>query len=257
MRSRIAVAVACLLTPAMASAQLGQAQAPSPSAQQQNQQILDELRQIRALLERLLAPSPPQAQQPKAPVADPVVKLTNVTGYVLGKPDAPLTMVEFSDLQCPYCRQFHVTAFDQLKKAYIDTGKLRYISRDFPLTSIHSFALDAARASRCAGEQGRFWDMRHAILATSVALRADSFVPFAATLKLNPKEFNACMQQTTRYDLDLQKDQQEGEKAGISATPSFVLGRTVADGVDGVLLIGAQPFQAFDAKLKALLATLP
>ena len=117
------------------------------TAQSQKQQILNELRAIRQLLEKLTAPDGPPAAP--VPTSDKVT-LTNLTGYIIGKPDAPLTMVEFTDLQCPFCRVYHVTTFEQLKRDYIDTGKLRYISRDFPLEAIHPLANAAARSSRKA-----------------------------------------------------------------------------------------------------------
>jgi protein-disulfide isomerase len=229
------------------------------SLQHQNDQILQELRQIRQLLEKLAGPI---NGQPGAPVptaaAAPVndnVKLTNVTGYVLGKADAPLTMVEFTDLQCPFCRQFHTQAFEQIKKDYIDTGKLRYISRDFPLDSIHPYALAAARASRCAADQGKFWEMRHAILVNNATLSNDVFATFAGDLKLNVNTFKTCTADTSKFQAEIQKDLSEGSGVGIQGTPSFVIGKTSANGLDGVRFVGAQPFSAFDAKLKELLAT--
>jgi protein-disulfide isomerase len=225
------------------------------SLQQQNEQILNELRAIRQLLEKLAGPLGQPVPTAAAPAAiDDKVKLAGVTGYVLGKPDAPLTMVEFTDLQCPFCRQFHVVAFEQIKKEYIDTGKLRYISRDFPLDSIHPMAIAAARAARCAGEQGKFWEMRHAILVNNAMLNAESFATFAGDLKLNPSSFKTCAADVSKWQVDLQKDLNEGQSVGVSGTPSFVIGRTSATGLDGVRLVGAQPFAAFDAKLKELLA---
>ena len=244
----VALAVALLASSRLSAQTLGQ----------QNQDILNELRQIRQLLEKLAGP----LGQPGAPVptaaAAPVndrVKLGTVTGLVLGKPDAPLTMVEFTDLQCPFCRQFHVTAYEQIKKDYIDTGKLRYISRDFPLDSIHPFAQGAARASRCAAEQGKFWEMRHTILLNNAALSADAFDTFATDLKLDVATFKTCQATAaTTFQSELQKDLTDATSVGVSGTPTFVIGRTSADGLDGVRLVGAQPFAVFDAKLKELLA---
>ncbi len=77
----------------------------------------------------------------------------------LGKPDAPLTLVEFTDYECPLCRAFHTETFGTLKTRYIDTGKLRFVSRDQPLPEYHPNAMEAAHAARCAGDQGRFWEM--------------------------------------------------------------------------------------------------
>jgi protein-disulfide isomerase len=223
------------------------------SQKQQNDAILNELRAIRQLLEKLAAPAGPPAP---VPTSDNVT-LTNLTGYIIGKPDAPLTMVEFTDLQCPFCRVYHVTTFEQLKRDYIDTGKLRYISRDFPLEAIHPLANAAARAARCAGDQGKFWEMRHIILANNQTIGKDVFATFAQDLKLNANEFLRCTSDANKYQDELKKDQAEGVAAGINGTPSFIIGRTSGASLDGIRIVGAQPYAAFDAKLKELLATKP
>lgn len=234
--------------------------AAQQSLQQQNEQILNELKAIRQLLERLAGPigggaaAPAPAPVPTAPVNDNVTLSGAVTGMMLGKPDAPLTMIEYTDLQCPFCRQFHITAFEQIKKEYIDTGKLRYLTRDLPIESIHPQALPAARATRCAGEQGKFWEMRHSILLNNARLTTDSFATFAQDLKLNAGEFKTCFANTAKFQAEIAKDMAEAASVGISATPSFVIGRTSATGIEGVRFIGAQPFAAFEAKLKELSA---
>ncbi len=234
----------------------GAAPAAAQSLQQQNDQILNELKAIRQLLEKLAGPlGQPGAQQAGVPSADAEVKLAGpITGYILGKPDAPLTMVEFTDLQCPFCRQFRTGAFEQLKKDYIDTGTLRYISRDFPLDQLHPLAATAARAARCAGEQGRFWEMRHAILLNNSQLKDAMFTTLASELKLDAAVFASCLAAAGRFDADLRKDQADAASVGISGTPSFVVGRTTASDLEGVLIVGAQPFAAFDARLKNLLS---
>ena len=130
---------------------------PQQTIQQQNEEIIKELRAIRQLLERLTQP------QPSAPPQPTTAKVTNLKGYALGKADAPLTMVEFTDLQCPFCNRFAVSTFDQLKKDYIDTGKVRFISRDYPLdfhpqamtlsyssTSIRSISWRVGSQCRCS-----------------------------------------------------------------------------------------------------------
>src|SRR5471032_1978451 len=155
--------------------------------QLQNQQVLDALSDIRQLLEK------------SSPVNDHVT-LTSVGGDSLGSADAPLTMVEFTDLQCPYCRQFHMTTFEQIKKAYIDTGKVRYVSRDFPLDTLHPLAVAAARATRCAGEESKSWEMRHAILVSNANLRQDIFVDLARDLRLDIGVFKRCVDDTIQAD---------------------------------------------------------
>lgn len=226
------------------------------SLQQQNEQILNELKAIRQLLERLAGPigggvPAPVPTAPAAPANDNV-SLPSVTGIMLGKADAPLTMIEYTDLQCPFCRQYHIGAYEQIKKEWIDTGKLRYIVRDLPIESIHPQALPAARATRCAGEQGKLWEMRHSILLNNQRLSHDAFATFAQDLKLNMGTFNKCFADTAKFQAEIAKDMAEATSVGISATPSFVVGRTTAGPMDGVRMIGAQPYSAFDAKLKEL-----
>jgi protein-disulfide isomerase len=170
----------------------------------------------------------------------------------MGRADAPLTMVEFTDLQCPYCRQFAVTSFDEIKKHWIDTGKLRYISRDFPL-DFHAQAMPAARAARCAGEQGKFWEMRLALVRNANLLTADYIKKTAGDLKLDMQTFLTCGA-SSKYDAAIQAEMQEGIRLGITGTPTFVIGRTAEAAVEGPMLVGALPYAQFDAKLKALLA---
>jgi protein-disulfide isomerase len=214
--------------------------------QQQAEEMLKELRAIRQALERVTPPAP------AGPAQDQRAKLDNVSGYSLGRTDAPLTLVEFTDLQCQFCNRFSTAVFGQLKAAYIDTGKVRFVTRDFPL-DFHPYALPAARAARCAGEQGKFWEMRMSLVGAYNRLNA-AFVTFTAEgLKLDMTAFNACTA-STRFDTAIMQDMNEGRAVKVEGTPTFVLGRTTAQGLDGILLVGAQPFAAFDAKIKELLA---
>jgi len=227
------------------------APAPAMTQQQQNEEMLRELRAIRMLLERLT--TPPQ-QQPQQPPPQPTsAKVTNLKGHVLGRPDAPLTMVEFTDLQCPFCRQFAITSFDELKKNWIDTGKLRYISRDFPL-DFHAQAMPAARAARCAGEQGKFWELRMALMKNANLLTTEYIAKTAADLKLDVKAFASCIA-STKYDAEIQAELQEGLRLGVGGTPTFIMGRTTATAVEGPMVVGALPYVQFDAKLKELLGS--
>jgi protein-disulfide isomerase len=217
---------------------------PALTQQQQNDEMLRELRAIRMLLERLTAHLP--APQPTTG------RVTNLTGYALGRPDAPLTMVEFTDLQCPFCRQFVMTSFDDIRRNWIDTGKLRYISRDFPL-DIHAQAMPAARAARCAGEQGKFWEMRLGLMRNANLLSADYIAKTAGDLKLESRAFTACIA-SPKYDAEVQAEIAEGTKLGVGGTPTFVIGLTTPTAVEGPILVGALPYPQFDAKLKELLA---
>ena len=225
--------------------------APAAHAQmttEQVQELLNELKGIRAALEKL---QPPAQQPPQEPVSDKVTMVMPTGGYSLGKADAPLVIVEYTDLQCPFCQQFHNTAFDQLKKEYIDTGKARFITRDFPL-DFHPNAKPAAIASRCAGDQGKFWEYRHLMHVNADKLSKEEIQKYAADLKLDTAKFKACAE-SDFYSADIDKQFQEGSAVGITGTPSFIVGR-VSDGkLDGVRLVGALPYAQFDSKLKELL----
>ncbi|MGB7721606.1 MAG: thioredoxin domain-containing protein [Bryobacteraceae bacterium] len=212
---------------------------------QQADQILDELRQIRQLLERQQAKAP-QAQE------EQVVKAkVNLEGFaMLGSKEAPLTIVEFTDYQCPFCQRFHTIAFPELKKNYIDTGKVRFYSRDLPL-DFHPNAMRAAEAARCANEQGQFWKLRDVMGANPNKLDMDSLVADATDLKMDVKAFRACVE-SEKYKNAVQTDVMEAMKIGANGTPTFVIGKSTPNGVDGELVVGAEPYPMFDQKLKEL-----
>jgi protein-disulfide isomerase len=218
-----------------------------------NEQVLAELKSIRVLLERLTAGPPPPSVPSRIRPA-PSVRLPNVTGFTLGRADAPLTMVEFSDLQCPFCRQYALSTFDDVKRNWIDTGKLRYVARDFPL-DFHGQAMAAARAARCAGEQGKFWEMRLELMRNANKLSAEYISSVAGAMNLNLERFSTC-DRSSRHDAAIRAELQEGMTAGVAGTPTFVIGKTTsAGGVAGPLLVGAVPYTQLDAKLKELLGS--
>jgi protein-disulfide isomerase len=212
---------------------------------EQADEILKELRQIRQLLERqqAKAPQPQEEQVVKAKV--------NLEGFaMLGSKKAPLTIVEFTDYQCPFCQRFHTTAFPDLKKNYIDTGKVRFYSRDLPL-NFHPDAMRAAEAARCASDQGQFWQLRDVMGANPNKLDMDSLVADATDLKMDVKAFRACVE-SEKYKSAVQTDVMEAMKIGANGTPTFVVGKSTPDGVDGELMVGAQPYPMFEEKLQEL-----
>jgi protein-disulfide isomerase len=212
---------------------------------QQAEEILDELRQIRQLLEKQTAAA---AQPPGEQVTKAQVSIAGA--YAIGSKDAPLTMVEFTDFQCPFCERFHSSTFADLKRDYIDTGKLRFVSRDLPL-DFHPNAMQAAEAGRCAGEQGQFWAMRDRMNSNPEKLDMNSLVSWAQELKLNVAGFRSCVE-SQKYKTFIQADILTAQRIGANGTPSFVVGRSTPDGVDGELIVGAMPYQVFDQKLKEL-----
>jgi len=234
---------------AVVMATAGSAFAQTTITSQQADEILKELRAIRQAVERLQAPPAPQPAGPPPPPEK--VKIANVSGYMLGRPDAPITMVEFTDLQCPFCNRFATTTFDQLKKDYIDTGKVRFISRDFPL-DFHPQAKPAAVASRCAGEQGKFWELRMTLVKNASQLSPVMITNQAAALNLDMKAFEACTK-GTQFDAAITKDSTEGAGLAVSGTPTFFVGKTTAQGFEGFRIVGAQPYSVFQARIEGLL----
>jgi len=215
-----------------------------------NQQILQELRAIRELLQaqgRNAGPGAPQ-QAPDDRVSLPFDR----GGYSLGKSNAPLVMVEYTDYECPFCRQFHMNTFDQIRRTYVDSGKVMYVSRDFPL-DMHKNAPRAAVAGRCAAEQGKFWELRHAMIANADKLGAEQIVGYAKELKLDIAKFRPCML-SNRFKKSIDEDMDEGRSIGIGGTPSFVIGRMVNGKLEGVRMVGAMPYINFAAKLDEMLA---
>jgi len=161
---------------------------------------------------------------------------------VLGKKDAPLTIVEFSDFQCPFCARFREQTLDQLKKEYIDTGKVRFVYRDFPLSSIHPYAEKAAEAAECADEQGKYWEYHDKLFENQQALDVVSLKKYAAELKLDAGKFADCLD-SGKYEDEVAKDLADGSKVGITGTPGFIIGKRS--------LSGAQPFSNFKAAIDA------
>jgi len=210
---------------------------------QQADEMLNELRQIRQLLEKQGGKAAPQNEITKAKV--------NVQGTpMLGSKDAPITIVEFTDYQCPFCQSFHVKTFGDLKKNYIDTGKVRFYSRDLPL-DFHANAMRAAQAARCANEQGQFWKLREVMSANPERLDLDSLVADAKALNMDTAKFTTCVQ-SEKYKDAVQSDVMEAMRIGANGTPSFVVGKSTPEGVDGELMVGALPYVMFDEKLKTL-----
>jgi protein-disulfide isomerase len=169
----------------------------------------------------------------------------------LGRAQAPLTMVEFTDYQCPYCRGFQAEVWPKLKRHYIDTGKLRFIARDLPL-EFHASAGPAAEAAHCAGEQGKFWSMHEALLGGAEDLAGGGIDKRAAAVGLDPGRFHECLK-AQRYAQTIEAHVREADAAGIRGTPGFVVGRVVHGELQGVRVEGALPYEQFDALLRELL----
>jgi protein-disulfide isomerase len=205
----------------------------------QADEILKELRQIRQLLEKN---APPAANLD----ADGKVRMKLDGSPILGDKNAPLTMVEFTDFQCAFCQRFHTVTFAEIRKKYIDTGRVRFVSRDLPM-DFHSNAGRAAQAARCAGDQNRFWEMRDLLVANAARLSADDLNGFAQSLKLDTAAFKSCVQ-SGKYAAAVKSDTALALSLRIDGTPGFIVGKSTPEGVEGTVLMGALPLEAFEAK---------
>jgi protein-disulfide isomerase len=174
----------------------------------------------------------------------------------LGKADAPLTLVEFTDYQCPYCKRHATGTLPQIVKEYVDTGKVRYVLRDFPLKQIHPNAAKLSEAVLCAGEQGKAWEMHDHIFKANKAPDPGRMSKDVKALGLDAKAFDTCMK-ADKYAAQVDASIAEGGKLGITGTPGFFLGKTDANDPEKITavekIVGAQPFAKFKAAIDNLL----
>jgi len=144
---------------------------------------------------------------------------------ILGNPDAPVTIIEFGDYQCPFCKQSFNDTEQQLRDEYIATGKVRKVYRDFPIDNSHPFARDAAEAAECAGDQESYWAYHDALFTRQSEIPTMDFVALAGELGLDTVTFEACYTSGTYAD-EVEKDYQDGIAAGVRGTPtSFINGK--------------------------------
>lgn len=158
-----------------------------------------------------------------------------------GSEEAKVIMVELTDYECPYCKRYVDEALVQIDKEYIATGKIKYILRDLPL-SFHQFSQVTAEAARCAGDQGKYWEMHDKLFATqetwSQGTDNSLFKTYASQLGLKTEDFNSCLD-SGKYSQIVKADLSLAEKVGASGTPTFF--------INGQKLVGAQPYTAFKA----------
>lgn len=221
-----------------------------PMTKEQGDAILKELKQIRKELEEIKKGS---LRVPRRGQGRPVTAKVPTKGSpALGDPKAPITLVEFTDYQCPFCRKFYTNTFPEIKKQYIDTGKVRLILRDLPL-GFHAKARPAAKAAHCAREQGKFWEMHDALFEGGGKLNRKDFVRYAETIGVDDSPFQECLE-SDRHKEDIDRDIADAGKASINGTPGFVLGKTTENEIEGSLISGAQPFTLFKRQIDSLLA---
>jgi protein-disulfide isomerase len=206
--------------------------------QEAMQKQLDE---IKKLLETRAAPAGPNVKDVVFDLGDNPTK---------GSSDAPLTLIEFTDYQCPFCARWTSQTLPQLNDEYVKTGKVRLALLDLPLESIHKQAFKAAEASHCAEEQGKFWEMHDRLFEKHREL--EPWNAHAEAVGLDAAKFEACLS-SGKYAEAVRRDMAQAQRAGATGTPAFVLART--DGADknkvkGITALkGAQAFNAFKAAI--------
>jgi protein-disulfide isomerase len=220
----------------------------------QLQEVMSELQALRNEVEQLKKAVDDihrVAVRPRTPPPPASISLDD--DEVLGSPDATVALVEFSDFQCPYCRRFHDRTFPQLKASYIDTGKLRYIYRDFPLGQIHPQAMNASIAANCAGGQGKYWDMHHALFANQHRIGPALFTELAQNLELDEQAFETCLNDPAQKE-EVERDMAYGRSVGVRGTPHYFIGRVEGGKlVDVKRVSGAQSLKAFADVIDSLL----
>lgn len=216
---------------------------------------------ITAGIEKYVADQQAKYQQQQAAANAPQQLDIDYTKYVdddalMGDANAPVTIIEFSDYQCPYCRRFYNDTFSQLVSTYVDTGKAKLIFRDLPLVDKHPDAMGAAIAANCAREQGGdavYFKMHDAIFdgenkldpKKTVEIPQESLEQYATDLGLDTAAFKKCVTDGDAAT-EIQKDMADADAVGISATPSFL--------IDNWLIEGAEPFATFQTVIEEELA---
>ena len=212
-----------------------------------------ELEEVISKLESKMAITQQAESQPSQPV-----KISLDNDPIRGDPNAPITILEFSDFQCPFCARFHVQTLPLLLEEYIDAGKVNLVYRDFPIQSIHPNALPAAVAAECANEQGKYWEYHDTLFEKqSVWSRLNSdaaistFSQFATDVGLEQQQFDSCLG-SGKYLEEVQHDMREGREYDITGTPGFFVGN---EEIGFVKITGAQPFEIFKRVIDAQLET--
>jgi len=190
-------------------------------------------------------------KQPQLPV-----KISADNDPIIGNPDAPITIIEFSDFQCPFCAKFHSQTLPLILDEYIEQGKVKLVFRDFPIQSIHPNALPASIAAECANEQGKFKEMHDMLFDNQnewnkqdTVDALSSFSQYATNIQLEQETFDSCLT-NGKYIEEIKKDLDDGRDYGVSGTPGFFIGN---DEIGYVELKGAQPFESFKKIIDAQL----
>lgn len=211
------------------------------------ERIERELQQIKRLVQA----------QPSG-VAPPIDVSLSVEGAISkGKAHAKVTVIEFSDYECPFCAQFARETWPLLERDYIQTGKIKYVFLNLPIETLHKNAMKAHEAALCADEQGKYWEMRDLLFLKSPAFASSTLVEYAGTAGLKLEQFQACLT-SGKFVTQIRRDLSEAQRVGVTGTPTFFVGKTPAAGQSmqtATVLKGAQPYAAFKQAINQALET--
>ena len=212
----------------------------------------EDLKEIISEIEIKTAPAPQPAQIPTQPTASQVFRVSLDDDPVKGNPNAPVTMVEFSDFQCPFCLRFFQQTLPLIEENYIDTGKIKFVYRDFPLDSIHPNARPAHIAAECADEQGKFWEYHDVLFEKqsewnrlSSADLSSQLNQYATSMGLESASFDSCLTSQSMAD-EVNADFLQAAQYGATGTPTFFIGNE-KNGF--IKLVGAQPYAVFQGMI--------
>jgi protein-disulfide isomerase len=181
--------------------------------------------------------------------------LTLGTAPSRGRADAPLVLVEFSDYECPFCIRHFTQTMPELDREYISTGKLRYVFMDYPIDQLHPAALKAHEAARCAGEQGKFWDLHNKLFSPAGTHGVDRLKSLAGEIGVDRGKFDPCLD-SGKMQVPVRASIARAEQLGADGTPQMYLGVADANGSFRIIrsIRGAVPFPQIKQAIDALLA---
>lgn len=212
-------------------------------------EILKELEALKRTIPRI-----PPLRSGRRPPSNVVLRVKG--NPFKGSGNARVTLIEFSDYQCPFCARHARETLPKLEKEYIHTGKLKYVFRDYPIPQLHPEAPKAHEAANCSGRQNQYWKFHDLLFQDQRSLAVSRLKKFARDLGLDMAKFNRCLD-GGEETAEIAADRREGGMAGIRGTPTFFLAYTVPneDDVKTVgRIMGAQPYDVFKSAIDSLLA---
>jgi protein-disulfide isomerase len=185
----------------------------------------------------------------------PASRRVNIAGApMLGRANAPVTIVEFSEFECPACQRFSVGFLPRLKKEFIDTGKVRFVFLDLPIEKAHPQSRKAAEAAQCAAEQGKFWEMHDLLYAQKGKLNVSQYGDFAGKLGLKRPEFDACFK-SGKHASKIDRSRASASAIGISLAPSFIFAKSERGNIvnEGMIADGLESYDQFRELIEQVL----